>query len=144
MSNIKFKKTAPWAKNPTRGTGDSAGIDLYISDQFEPKLVILEPGRALVVDTGLAFELPSGTVGLLRPRSSAFKRGLTLNGTIDADYRGNVVLIIRNVSDKNVTLEAGKSYAQMIVVKYENLELIEGELSDTSRGTNGFGSTGNT
>lgn len=129
---------------PTYGTEASAGVDLRanISDS-----ITLKPLERTLVKTGLFIELPIGYEAQVRPRSGlAFKNGVTvLNtpGTIDADYRGEIGVILVNLSNENFTIENGERVAQMVIAKHEqaNWKLVE-ELSDTDRGAGGFGSTG--
>lgn len=131
-------------KLPTYETLSSAGMDLraYISAP-----VTIEPMDRTVVKTGLFIELPIGYEAQVRPRSGlAAKKGVTvLNapGTIDADYRGEVGVILVNLSSEPFTIENGERIAQMVIAKHERAEWQEVEvLSETSRGTGGFGSTG--
>jgi dUTP pyrophosphatase len=136
---LKVQKLSKEAVIPSRGTEDSAGLDMFITET-----VLLAPGETKKVKTGIAMEIPRGMYGMIRPRSSAFKRGIHTQGTIDADYRGEVHLVIVNLSTVAVTLEAGKAYGQIIIMKYEPLIIDEVQgLSDTKRGTGGYGSTGN-
>ena len=129
---------------PHYETGASAGMDLRASIQ-EP--VVLQPMERTIVKTGLFMELPVGLEAQVRPRSGlAAKKGITvLNapGTIDADYRGEVGVILINLSNEAFTIENGERIAQMVIAKHERAvwEQVE-ELSDTARGEGGFGSTG--
>lgn len=129
---------------PNYETIASAGMDLRANID-EP--VILAPlGRALV-KTGLFIELPIGYEAQVRPRSGlAFKKGITvLNspGTVDADYRGEIGVILVNLSNEPFTIENGERIAQLIIAKHERAEWLEVEvLTETSRGEGGFGSTG--
>lgn len=112
-----------------------------------PEPLTLRPLERAAVPTGLALELPAGYEGQVRPRSGlALKEGVTvLNapGTIDADYRGEVRVLLINLSGSEVTLRRGDRIAQLVIAKVERLAPVEvTELSDTSRGTGGFGSTG--
>lgn len=137
---LKVQKLSKEAIIPGRGTEDSAGLDMFITET-----TTLAPGETKKVKTGIAMEIPKGMYGMIRPRSSAFKRGIHTQGTIDADYRGEVHLVIVNLSTVAVTLEAGKAYGQIIIMKYEPLIIDEVQgLSDTKRGVGGYGSTGNT
>ena len=107
----------------------------------------LEPLGRTVVKTGLFIELPIGYEAQVRPRSGlAFKNGITvLNspGTVDADYRGEIGVILVNLSDKAFVIQNGERIAQLIIAKHERADWIEvKELSETSRGEGGFGSTG--
>ena len=129
---------------PKYETTGSAGMDLYANIDSE---ILLKPmGRALV-KTGLFMALPEGYEAQIRPRSGlAYKKGLTvLNspGTIDADYRGEIGVILINLSEENFIIKDGERIAQMVIVPYTRAELISVEvLSSTERGAGGFGSTG--
>jgi dUTP pyrophosphatase len=129
---------------PAYETEDSAGVDLRA---HLPSPVVLAPGERALVPTGLRVEIPSGYEGQVRPRSGlALKRGLTvLNtpGTIDADYRGEVCVILVNLSREPQRLEAGERIAQLVFAPVARANLVEVErLADTARGAGGFGSTG--
>ena len=131
-------------KLPHYETGASAGMDLR-ANITEP--ITLEPLERALVTTGLFIELPIGFEAQVRPRSGlAAKKGITvLNapGTIDADYRGEIGVILVNLSNKAFTLEDGERIAQLIIARHERAEWIETEtLSVTERGEGGFGSTG--
>ncbi|MCB0374057.1 MAG: dUTP diphosphatase [Muricauda sp.] len=122
----------------------SAGMDLR-ANLDEP--IILKPLERAIVPTGIFMELPIGYEAQVRPRSGlAEKKGITvLNapGTIDADYRGEVGVILANVSSEDFTVENGERIAQMVVAKHERAEWMGVEsLSETDRGAGGFGSTG--
>ena len=129
---------------PHYGTEASAGVDLRANIS---ESITLKPLERTLVKTGLFIELPVGYEAQVRPRSGlAYKNGVTvLNtpGTIDADYRGEIGVILVNLSNENFTIENGERVAQMVIAKHEqaNWELVE-ELSDTERGAGGFGSTG--
>jgi dUTP pyrophosphatase len=129
---------------PVYETGYAAGMDLRAS---LPEPVILEPGEWKLIPTGLFMELPAGYEAQIRPRSGlALKHGITvLNspGTIDADYRGEVKVILINHSSTAFTINNGERIAQMVVAKHERIEWETTEsLLETQRGTGGFGSTG--
>ena len=131
-------------KLPHYETLASAGMDLR-ADIETP--ITLKPLERAIVPTGLFMELPVGYEAQVRPRSGlAAKKGVTvLNapGTIDADYRGNVGVILVNLSNEDFTIESGERIAQMVIAKHERAEWEEVEtLSDTDRGEGGFGSTG--
>lgn len=122
----------------------SAGMDLR-ADLKAP--ITLKPLERAIVPTGLYMELPVGYEAQVRPRSGlAAKKGITvLNapGTIDADYRGNVGVILVNLSNEDFTVKNGERIAQMVIAKHERAEWEEVEtLSSTDRGEGGFGSTG--
>lgn len=129
---------------PSYETLASAGMDLraYIS---EPR--ILKPLERSIVGTGLFIELPIGVEAQVRPRSGlAAKKGITvLNapGTIDADYRGEIGVILVNLSNEEFTINNGERIAQLVIAKHERAEWQEVELlTETERGEGGFGSTG--
>ncbi|MBC30370.1 MAG: dUTP diphosphatase [Muricauda sp.] len=129
---------------PHYETGASAGMDLR-ANITEP--ITLKPLERTIVKTGLYIELPVGYEAQVRPRSGlAAKKGITvLNapGTIDADYRGEVGVILVNLSNEVFTIENGERVAQLVITKHERAEWFEvEELSTTERGTGGFGSTG--
>lgn len=129
---------------PKYETPSSAGVDLRANID-EP--IILKPLARALVKTGLFIALPHGFEAQVRPRSGlAFKNGLTvLNspGTIDADYRGEIGVILVNLSDTPFTINDGERIAQLVVAKHEQAEFIEVEvLNETERGAGGFGSTG--
>ena len=134
------------SNNPLPGysTDHSAGMDLRANLSEIKKLKPLE--RALI-PTGLFIELPVGYEAQVRPRSGlALKKGLSvLNtpGTIDADYRGEIGIILINLSNEEVIIENGERICQMVIAKHEQAELIQVEvLNETDRGAGGFGSTG--
>lgn len=129
---------------PHYETEASAGMDLRANIS---KPITLKPLERTVVKTGLFIELPIGTEAQVRPRSGlAAKKGITvLNapGTIDADYRGEVGVILINLSNEPFTIENGERIAQMVIAKHERAEWEQVEiLTETSRGEGGFGSTG--
>ncbi len=129
---------------PNYETLASAGMDLRANLTSS---ITLKPLERTVVKTGLFIELPVGYEAQVRPRSGlAAKKGITvLNapGTIDADYRGEVGVILVNLSNEDFTIENGERVAQMVIAKHERASWVEvKELSDTSRGSGGFGSTG--
>jgi dUTP pyrophosphatase len=129
---------------PAYATALSAGLDLRAELQ-SPALLL--PLQRQLIPTGLFIELPAGYEAQIRPRSGlAFKQGITvLNspGTIDADYRGEIKVLLVNLSDQAFEIKHGERIAQMVVAKHETVEweLVE-NLNDSSRGEGGFGSTG--
>jgi dUTP pyrophosphatase len=129
---------------PHYGTEAAAGVDLRANIE---ESITLKPLERTLVKTGLFIELPIGFEAQVRPRSGlAYKNGVTvLNtpGTIDADYRGEIGVILVNLSNEDFVIENGERVAQMVIAKHEQAEwnLVE-ELSDTDRGAGGFGSTG--
>ncbi len=129
---------------PHYETISSAGMDLRA---FIAEPVVLKPLERAIIKTGLFIELPVGYEAQVRPRSGlAAKKGITvLNapGTIDADYRGEIGVILVNLSNEDFTIENGERVAQIVIAKHERAEWIATqELSETSRGEGGFGSTG--
>ncbi|EKT4519178.1 dUTP diphosphatase [Flavobacterium psychrophilum] len=129
---------------PNYETIGSAGMDLRANIQAP---ITLQPLERTLVKTGLFIELPISYEAQVRPRSGlAFKKGITvLNspGTIDADYRGEIGIILVNLSHEAFVIENGERIAQLIIAKYERAEWIQvQDLSETSRGEGGFGSTG--
>lgn len=130
---------------PRYETSQSAGMDLRAFLPDGP--VILAPLQRGMVKTGLFIELPVGYEAQIRPRSGlALKKGVTvLNspGTIDADYRGEICVILVNLSDETFVVNDGERIAQMVIAKHERAEWqLSESLSDTDRGTGGFGHTG--
>jgi len=141
--NIKIVNKS---NNPLPGysTDHSAGMDLRA---FIENPIVLKPLERVLVPTGLYIEIPVGYEAQIRPRSGlALKKGITvLNtpGTIDADYRGEIGVILINLSNQEVIIETGERICQMIISKHEHVELTGvNELSETNRGAGGFGSTG--
>ncbi|MGV3697670.1 dUTP diphosphatase [Flavobacterium sp.] len=129
---------------PNYETIASAGMDLR-ANLSEP--IELKPLERAIIKTGLFIELPIGYEAQVRPRSGlAAKKGITvLNspGTVDADYRGEIGVILVNLSNENFVVENGERIAQLIIAKHERAEWIAVKaLSETSRGEGGFGSTG--
>ena len=130
--------------SPAYATSQSAGLDLR-ANLTEP--ITLKPLGRILIKTGLFIELPEGYEAQVRPRSGlAYKKGVTvLNspGTIDADYRGEIGVILINLSEEEFIIENGERVAQMVIAKHEQASWIEVETLDVSgRGDGGFGSTG--
>ena len=129
---------------PNYETIASAGMDLRANIK---ESIILKPLERAIIKTGLFIALPVGFEAQVRPRSGlAAKKGISvLNapGTIDADYRGEIGVILVNLSNENFTINDGERIAQMIIAKHERAEWnLVNELDETSRGAGGFGSTG--
>lgn len=130
---------------PAYTTPNSAGTDLRA---FLDNPVTVKPLERLLISTGLFIELPEGFEAQVRPRSGlAIKYGITvLNtpGTIDADYRGEIKIILINLSDKDFVINNGDRIAQMVITKHEKADWLEVDiLQESVRGTGGFGHTGN-
>ncbi len=145
-ARVGVKKMRENARLPIYGSEFSAGADLYFCAEEPLKIM---PGTSATLPTGIALELPFGTVGLVYARSGmATKRGLAPAnkvGVIDSDYRGELLVVLYNQSDKPQVVEPGERIAQLIVTPYIPAVFEERErLSETERGTGGFGSTGRT
>jgi dUTP pyrophosphatase len=129
---------------PSYATIHSAGMDLMAAIDED---IILKPLERKVIPTGISIALPDMYEAQVRPRSGlALKNGITVAnapGTIDADYRGEVCVILINLSNENFTITRGMRIAQVVIAKYEKISwnIVE-ELPDTQRGSGGFGSTG--
>ena len=123
------------------GPDEDAGLDLCATDS-----VVLEPGVPALVPTGLAIELPPGYEAQIRPRSGlALKHAITLPNapaTIDPGYRGEIRVILLNLGREAYRVQPGDRIAQMVIAKYEKVEWDSSDLSESKRGTGGFGSSG--
>jgi len=129
---------------PAYATPGAAGVDLRASI---PNPMVLQPGQRALVPTGISLELPDGYEAQIRPRSGlALKHGITvLNspGTVDADYRGEVMVLLINLSAEPFTVVCGERICQMVVARHEQVEWEEVRtLSDTERGAGGYGHSG--
>jgi len=127
---------------PSRQTAQSAGFDLHANMN-----AIIKKGERILIPTGIKISLPFGYEAQIRPRSGlALKHGVTLvnsPGTIDADYRGEIGVILINLGEQDFTITRGDRIAQMVIAKVEMVAFEEvTELSTSERGTGGFGSTG--
>jgi len=148
MDNIKVALTTlPHAEGiplPAYATEQSAGMDLCAAVDAP---LTLTPGARILVPTGLSIALPAGFEAQVRPRSGlALKNGVTvLNspGTVDADYRGEIKVILANLGTEPFTIERGMRIAQMVIARHSTVawDIVE-TLDETSRGAGGFGSTG--
>jgi dUTP pyrophosphatase len=144
MIEIKVKKLHPQAVVPAYMTEHAAGMDLCTVIEHP---VVLEPGERTLLPTGLAMEIPPGFEGQVRPRSGlALKKGIALvnsPGTIDADYRGEIGIIVINHGVDPVEFLPGDRIAQLIVAPVTQATLVEAvELNDSTRSAGGFGHTG--
>lgn len=140
---LRVRRLAPGARLPARAHGDDAGLDLHA---LEPATI--GPGERAAVGTGIALEIPPGHAGLVLPRSGlALRHGIALvnaPGLIDAGYRGEITVLLLN-TDREAAwgLAAGDRIAQLLVVAFASVEPLEAkELADSTRGADGFGSTG--
>ena len=140
---IKYTKLKENAIVPTRGSEKAAGYDLYACLENE---VEIQPHSTCLIGTGLSFELPDNTFAAIFARSGlATKSGLAPAnkvGVCDSDYRGEYKIALHNHSNTPATVHNGDRIAQMVVMPFIPVELEEGELSETARGSGGFGSTG--
>ena len=139
----KFNKTSDCII-PKYATADSAGMDLTSSSS---ETIVIKAGKYSLIPTNLIIEIPRGYEGQVRPRSGlALKHGITvLNspGTVDADYRGEVKVLLINHGAKDFEINYGDRIAQLVISKHENVTLeFDDNISDTERGTGGYGSTG--
>lgn len=129
---------------PQYETAHAAGMDMRA---FVPEEIVIRPMQRMLVPTGLYIELPIGYEAQIRPRSGlAYKHGISIvnaPGTIDADYRGELKVLLINLSDTDFVVNNGDRIAQMVIAKHETVswESVE-ELSDTARGEGGYGHTG--
>ena len=142
--NVNIKLVREGAKVPTYGTVCAAGADLYAC--LDSKAVVL-PGGTVAIPTGIAVEIPEGYVGLIYARSGlACKKDLAPAnkvGVVDADYRGEVVVMLHNHGKETRWVEPGDRVAQFVIAPVvQALYNVVDELGETSRGTGGFGSTG--
>lgn len=141
---MNIKLLSDLAKVPTRGSDCSAGYDLYAATE-EP--VEIAPHSTVKISTDIALEIPRGFFGGIFARSGlATKKGLrpaNCVGVIDADYRGPIVVALHNDTDESVTIAAGERIAQLVAMPFLPIEFYTvDELSETGRGSGGFGSTG--
>lgn len=137
--HVYIKKVRENARIPTRATTGSVGYDLCSVDSG-----VVPAKSKLIVDTGIAVSICEGCYGRVAPRSglAAKKSIAVMAGVIDQDYRDSIKVILFNHSDEDFVFEEGDRIAQLIFEKVELPTFVEGELCDTERGINGFGSTG--
>ncbi|MEP6570869.1 MAG: dUTP diphosphatase [Acidobacteriota bacterium] len=138
--HLSFKQLDPNAILPTRGSSEAAGLDLYSIED-----VVIEPKQRALIRTGLAVAIPEGYYGRVAPRSGlATKSGLdVLAGVIDSDYRGEVRCLLYNTGDDRIQLAAQSKICQLIIEKIITPTAVwADDISDTERGSGGFGSTG--
>lgn len=127
------------AQAPVRMHPKDAGFDLK-----SPERVLIPAKSFMFIDTGVHIELPHGTVGMIKSRSGLNRKGIQCEGVIDENYRGSIGVTLYNHSDRVYLVEYGERIAQLVIIPclYETVETVDC-LSDTDRGNNGFGSTGN-
>ena len=141
---VKIKRLRETAKVPAYQTAHAAGLDLVADVDGT---VLIAPSQRRAIPTGLTIEIPPGYEGQVRPRSGrAINEGLTMinsPGTIDADYRGEVKVLIVNLGDRTIEIHPGDRIAQLIIAPVVRAEIEEvTELADSERGSGGFGHTG--
>lgn len=137
---IKIKKLSTDAILPKYAHPNDAGMDFYANET-----TVLQPNERKLISTGISMAIPEGYVGLLWDKSGiASKYGIkTMAGVIDSGYRGEIKILVHNLSNTSYTFEKGKKVAQMLIQPIEQKKLVEVEdLEDTNRGKGGFGSTG--
>lgn len=144
---VNYKKLNDKAVEPIQGSEYAAGLDLCALIQNGAHAQRIPAGATVKIGTGIAMEIPEGYFGAVFARSGmATKRGLRPSncvGVIDADYRGEIIVALHNDSEKCETIHAGDRIAQLVILPYLGVELNEvADLSDTERGSGGFGSTG--
>lgn len=144
MALVKFVKLNEKAIVPTYGTECAAGADIYALLDCD---IAINPGETVMIHTGIAMQIPDGTAAFIFARSGiATKRGLAPAnkvGVIDSDYRGEVMVPIRNHSQQQQIISCGERVAQMVIMPYVKAEFTECEsLDETERNVSGFGSTG--
>lgn len=138
--SLKVKKLVSHATLPVRGSSGAAGYDLHSTEGY-----VILPGQRAVVSTGLSFELPPGVYGRVAPRSGlAVKHGLQVGaGVVDPDYTGEVKVVLFNHDKNTFVIKPGYRIAQLVLERFETPDVEEVEVvSETDRGDNGFGSTG--
>ena len=141
---IEWKRLSPLARIPAYQTSLAAGMDVHAAIT---ESMLLKPNRVVLVPTGFALAIPEGFEAQVRPRSGlSTKHGVTVPnapGTIDADYRGEVMVALINLGRSDFTIEPGMRVAQLVFAPVARADITEvSELSSTERGTGGFGSTG--
>jgi dUTP pyrophosphatase len=140
---VRIKRLRPDAQIPSyaHGPDEDAGLDLRAVES-----TLLPPGVPRLVPTGLSIEVPPTYEAQIRPRSGlALRHAITLPNapaTIDPGYRGEIKIIMLNLGPQDYTIEKGDRIAQLVIARYEPVEWVEGELSETVRGEGGFGSSG--
>lgn len=139
IEQIRVKRTREDAKLPTRAHADDAGLDIYGLEDC-----LIKPGEGKLLRTGIAISLPRGFFALVADRSSQAKRGLkTAGGVIDSGYRGEIHVVLWNISQAEIEVRAGDKVAQLLILPVTTPAIQEvSELDETDRGSKGFGSSG--
>jgi dUTP pyrophosphatase len=146
-AHLRVNKLSPRASLPKYQSAGAAGLDLAACLPEDSSQVVIEPGRIAVIPTGLTIAVPRGHEAQVRPRSGlATKHAITLPnapGTIDSDYRGEVLVPLINLGHEPFTVTHGMRVAQMVIAPVTHVRVVEvAELDETARGAGGFGSTG--
>jgi dUTP pyrophosphatase len=145
QNNLKLAcQVQPGAHLPQRAHPTDAGADLRAWWPSDHAATEIYPGEQKLVDTGIAVKIPEGFVGLIYNRSSQGKKGITIPhsvGVIDSDYRGNLKVLLKNISEDPYTIKLGDRIAQLVVQPVQIVDFYD-SWNDTARGTGGFGSTG--
>ena len=140
---VKFRRVNDRATVPHYSTEFAAGADLYACLENE---IIINPGETVKITTGICLEIPAGLGGFIFARSGlATKSGLAPAnkvGVVDSDYRGEIIVALHNHSEKPACVKSGDRVAQIVFLPYVKGIFLDGDLSETERGTGGFGSTG--
>jgi len=136
---MKVNRLSEHALLPTYGSEYAAGLDLY-----SPIETVIPPQTRVLVKLDISIELPVQTFGHILPRSGlALKNGIHIGaGVVDQDYRGNVGVLLFNLGAEPFIIKKGERIAQMVIKRYESVEIEEGQIGNTGRGAGGFGSTG--
>ena len=137
---LRFAKLSASARAPSKGSADAAGFDLFAAES-----ILVPPGGRASVKTDIQVAVPPGCYGRIAPRSGlALRHGIaTLAGVVDADYRGNVIVLLQNHGGSEFQVSCGDRVAQLILEKFQVAQLEEvSSLAATARATGGFGSTG--
>lgn len=139
FESIEILKVTPEATLPTRAHEGDAGMDLYALEDF-----FLDPGQGKTTRTGITVALPMGYVGMVADRSSMAKRGVkSAGGIIDAGYRGEIHIVLWNISREKIEIKKGERIAQMLIIPIATPSIREvSTLDQTARGAKGFGSSG--
>lgn len=140
MEPVRFKKLSPDVKTPSYGTPEAAGLDIYSAEDR-----VIAPGEHTTIKTGIAIAIPKGYTGLIWDKSGIAFRGLkTMGGVFDSDYRGEIMVIVKNVTDKPFEVPKNTKLCQMLFHKIEQapVEVTEDWDTATTRGEGRFGSTG--
>ena len=135
---MKVNRLSDHALLPTYGSEYAAGLDLY-----SPIETVIQPQTRVLIKLDISIELPVQTFGHILPRSGlALKNGIHIGaGVVDQDYRGNVGVLLFNLGAEPFIIKKGERIAQMVVKRYESIEIEEGQVGNTGRGAGGFGST---